>query len=245
MVVFRNFILIYFFIIANAAILYVIFKSVPVSSDILISLLIPIGITSICLSILINSATAMSVNFVLTFVFLIGLLLTGRENFIAIFIFLCSGGIASYAVKNIKTRPTIFRSGLYIGISNIILISAYALIYELDAKLWTKNAAYSLLNGIVCSVVSIGIMPFFENVLKIPTSFKLMELTDLNVPVLKEMLIEAPGTYHHSLMVANLAEAAAEAIGSNALLARVGSIYHDLGKLENPNLFCGKPASRR
>jgi putative nucleotidyltransferase with HDIG domain len=234
---FRNFILIYFFIIANAVILYVVFKSVSTSSDILISLLIPIGITSICLSILINSATAMSVNFILTFVFLIGLLLTGRENFIAIFIFLCSGGIASYAVKNIKTRPTIFRSGLYIGISNLILISAYALIYEVDAKLWTKNAGFSLLNGIVCSIVSLGIMPFFENVLKIPTSFKLMELADLNVPVLKEMLIEAPGTYHHSLMVANLAEAASEAIGANALLARVGAIYHDLGKLENPNYF--------
>lgn len=236
--VFRNFVLVYFFLIANAILLHVIFKwTSEHASNMLVSLLIPIGITSICMSILINNETSMSVNFVLTFIFLIGLLLTGKENFIAIFIFLCAGGVASFSVKKIRKRTTLFRAGLLISISNFILISAYALIYQITPHLWYKSAAVGIINGIVCSIVAMGIMPFFENILKLPTPFKLMELSDLNTPVLKEMLIEAPGTYHHSLMVANLAESAAEAIHSNAMLARVGSIFHDIGKLENPRYF--------
>ncbi len=234
---FRNFFLVYFFIIANIIIIHGIFKSVPQKFEIMISLLIPIGITSICLSILISNYMAMSVNFVLSFIFLVVLLLAEKNNFISFFIFLNAGGLSIFAVRNIKRRTTIFRAAIFISISNLILISAFTLIYKTSLKVWYQSALFGLANGITCSVVAIGIMPFFENVLKIPTSFKLMELADLNTPVLKDMLIDAPGTYHHSLMVANLAESAAEDIGVNALLTRVGAIYHDIGKIGNGKYF--------
>ncbi|MGI6778672.1 MAG: HD family phosphohydrolase [Acetivibrionales bacterium] len=86
-------------------------------------------------------------------------------------------------------------------------------------------------------VLTIGLLPFFESTFNIITPLKLLELTNPNQPLIKRLLVEAPGTYHHSLMVGNLAEVATESIRGNALLARVGAFYHDVGKLERPNFF--------
>ena len=92
-------------------------------------------------------------------------------------------------------------------------------------------------NGFVCAFVVTGILPVLEYIFKITTNISLLELSDLNHPLLKEMVIRAPGTYHHSLIVGNLAENAADAIGANSLLARVGAYYHDVGKLLKPEYF--------
>lgn len=93
-----------------------------------------------------------------------------------------------------------------------------------------------VLNGIVASVVLI-ILPIFEYIFKVVTNTSLLELSDLNHPLLRRLILEAPGTYQHSLVVANLSEAAADAIGANGLLARVGAYYHDVGKMIKPNYF--------
>jgi putative nucleotidyltransferase with HDIG domain len=82
-----------------------------------------------------------------------------------------------------------------------------------------------------------GVMPLLEDLFKITTDITLLELSDMNHPLLKQMVLKAPGTYHHSLMVGNLAEAAAETIGANSLLARVGAYYHDVGKIEKAEYF--------
>ena len=86
-------------------------------------------------------------------------------------------------------------------------------------------------------VLTIGLLPFFESVFSIVTPLKLLEISNPNHPLLKKLLIEAPGTYHHSLMVGNLAEIATEDLGGNALLARAGAYFHDVGKLKRPDLF--------
>ncbi len=94
-----------------------------------------------------------------------------------------------------------------------------------------------LINGVASSIVVIGILPIFEFIFKVVTNISLLELSDFNHPLLRRMILEAPGTYQHSLVVANLAEAAAEAIGANSLLARVGAYYHDIGKVIKPHYF--------
>ena len=94
-----------------------------------------------------------------------------------------------------------------------------------------------MLNGIVSSMIALGTLPLFESSFKIITPYGLAELADHNQPLLKRLQFEAPGTYHHSLMVSNLCEAAAEAIGANPILARVGAFYHDIGKLKRPLFF--------
>jgi putative nucleotidyltransferase with HDIG domain len=100
-----------------------------------------------------------------------------------------------------------------------------------------KGAGFGILNGILSSIIAVGLIPFFESFLKVPTRFKLLELADTNSPLLKRMQIEATGTYTHSIIVGNLAESAAANIGANALLARVGSYYHDIGKIDHASYF--------
>jgi putative nucleotidyltransferase with HDIG domain len=93
------------------------------------------------------------------------------------------------------------------------------------------------LGGFFSALIALGILPLLENLFGRTTNIKLLELADFTQPLLKRLMIEAPGTYHHSLIMASLAEQAAEAIGANALLARVGAYYHDIGKLSNPDYF--------
>ena len=95
----------------------------------------------------------------------------------------------------------------------------------------------AFLSGILSVILAIGILPFFEGIFNMITPLKLWNWRDPNHPLLKRLLMEAPGTYHHSLMVGNLAEVAARQIGGNALLARVGAYFHDVGKLKRPNFF--------
>ena len=96
---------------------------------------------------------------------------------------------------------------------------------------------YGLFNGFISPILTIGLLPIFESIFDVSTDITLLELSDLNRPLLKRLALEAPGTYHHSIIVANLAEAAAKAIGANVLLARVGAYYHDIGKIEKPEYF--------
>ncbi|PJC47268.1 MAG: HD family phosphohydrolase, partial [Candidatus Omnitrophica bacterium CG_4_9_14_0_2_um_filter_42_8] len=108
---------------------------------------------------------------------------------------------------------------------------------SLDFNTYMTEAFIGLANGVISAIIVTGILPIFETASKTITDISLLEIADLNHPVLKEMVIKAPGTYHHSLVVGNLAEAACEAIGANALLARVSSYFHDIGKIEKAEYF--------
>jgi len=117
-----------------------------------------------------------------------------------------------------------------------ILASDYGMRGE-DITRIAKAAGCSVGNAFFSTVVIMGLLPLFEYVFKITSNFTLLELSDLNRPLLKRMAIEAPGTYHHSIILGNLAEAAAASIGANPVYARVASYYHDIGKLKKPQYF--------
>ncbi len=140
-------------------------------------------------------------------------------------------------VRNIEKRTDFLRGGFAIGLINSIIVIAIGLMEEYTASNIFKNVLLSFVHGITNAILVMGIFPLYENIFGITTRFKLLELSDLNAKIFKRMLIKAPGTYNHSLMVANMAEAACEAIGANPILARVGGYYHDIGKVNKANFF--------
>ncbi len=145
----------------------------------------------------------------------------------------------AYCVSNIcyTKRSDLTKCGVQIGVVLFAgaIVSAI-LENHLEASDFT-NAVVALINGIAAGIIALGVIPIIENLFKIVTPYGLIELADHNQTLLSNLQYKAPGTYHHSLMVANLCEAAAEAIGANPILARVGAFYHDIGKLKRPLFF--------
>lgn len=151
--------------------------------------------------------------------------------------------ISTVAIARVKfsRRFDLIRTGIEIAVASlIVVITVYSLekcVIEVDNLLILKDTVCVFLNGILSGVIALGLLPLLESGFKIITPYGLAELADHNQPLLKRLQFEAPGTYHHSLMVSNLCEAAAEAIGANPILARVGAFYHDIGKLKRPLFF--------
>lgn len=143
-------------------------------------------------------------------------------------------------LTNQNRRSKIFEAGLFVALINIITLTAFMFMQNIQFSNTMQYVFYfaqGAISGVTSSVLTIGLLPFLEGTFGILSTIKLIELSNPNHPLLKKILTEAPGTYHHSVMVANLAEAACEAIGANGLLARVASYYHDLGKTKNPHYF--------
>lgn len=134
-------------------------------------------------------------------------------------------------------RVYLLISGVIIGFINAATIYLIGLMALSDISPVYDNCLWGLLGGLVSGVLSIGFQPLFEAIFNLATPSKLLELGNPNHPLLKRLMMEAPGTYHHSMIVANLAEAAAERIQANALLARTGAYFHDVGKLKRPQYF--------
>jgi len=149
---------------------------------------------------------------------------------------LCSGAVGAMIIHRHTSRLRIIGAGIAAGICNFIMVLALGLMTS-SAQSVLINALWVLAGGAIAGVLSIAMQPLLEAAFNLPTPMKLMELSNPNHPLLRRLLLEAPGTYHHSIVVANLAEAAAEAIGANPLLARVGGYYHDVGKLRRPLYF--------
>ncbi|MBX5475679.1 MAG: HDIG domain-containing protein [Clostridia bacterium] len=152
---------------------------------------------------------------------------------------LTGGFAAAVSVRRVDQRGEVMRGGFLAAGANLVAILATALLSGevADATGVWMDAAFGAINGMLSGILTIGSLPYLEQAFGILTSVRLLELSNPNHPLLRRMLREAPGTYHHSLMVANLCEAAAEAIDANPLLARVGAYYHDIGKLKRPYFF--------
>lgn len=153
---------------------------------------------------------------------------------------LISGLSGIIFLTNQNRRSKIFEAGLFVSFVNMATLASFMFMQNLqfaDTLQYIMYFTQGIISGIGSSVLTIGLLPFLEASFGILSSIKLIELSNPNHPLLKKILTEAPGTYHHSVMVANLSEAACEAIGANGLLARVGSYYHDIGKTKNPNFF--------
>lgn len=183
--------------------------------------------------IFLNVQIAVIVNLVIT----LSVSLIFRDNLTFVIMYIISGTVASFLSANANQRRRISLSGFVIGAVNILVVACIGIIEKKD---WTSifyEGGIAFVNGILSIILAIGILPFFEGIFNLITPLKLLELADPNHPLLKRLLMEAPGTYHHSLMVGNLAEAAVRQIGGNALLARVGAYFHDVGKLKRPSFF--------
>ncbi|MBA3830541.1 MAG: HDIG domain-containing protein [Chthoniobacterales bacterium] len=158
---------------------------------------------------------------------------------------LISGFTAVYLTLQVRRRSRLIRAGLCVGLAIWLLSLTFGLIGPINlfnpgATDWSMiglQSALAIGNGIVTAMLVGGALPILEHLFQITTDISWLEASDLNHPLLRRMTIEAPGTYHHSLVVANLAESAAEAIGANATLCRVCSYFHDVGKLVKPEYF--------
>ncbi|MCX8021285.1 MAG: HDIG domain-containing protein [Syntrophorhabdaceae bacterium] len=160
------------------------------------------------------------------------------EPGITTLIFALSGSIlSSYFSGRCENRNAILKAGLYTS----LILCIIALIFTPFEKLSISNihikCLFILLGGIGSSFIALGILPIIEHIFGYTTDVKLLELTNLEHPLLEEMMVNAPGTYHHSILVGNLSKAAAESIGANPLLARVASYYHDIGKMKMAHYF--------
>lgn len=151
--------------------------------------------------------------------------------------------VSMMAISQVKfsRRFDLIRTGIEIGLASLVLVvSIYLLekcLIDIDNTLIISDSILALINGLLSGGIALAALPLLESAFKIITPYGLAELADHNQPLLKRLQFEAPGTYHHSLMVSNLCEAAAESVGANPILARVGAFYHDIGKLKRPLFF--------
>lgn len=196
-------------------------------------LIIPIFIAPMLISIMLDLRLGVFVNLLLTLA--ISLITKGDQGFL--YTAVIGGTLSAFIVSGANQRSRISASGLVIAIANAAVITVVDLINKSSLSTIANEAALVAVNGMMSTILTIGTLPIFESAFNIITPLKLLELSNPNQPLIKKLLMEAPGTYHHSLMVGNLAEVATEAINGNALLARVGAYYHDVGKLKRPNFF--------
>lgn len=194
---------------------------------------VPFAAGAMLIAIIINVRLAILVNF---FIALFLAIMTGGD--LSLVLMIISGGtVGALLVHKATQRSIISRAGIFVALSNILVTISYAILGKAQLNTLLINLSLAVVNGLVTVIITLGLLPFLESSFNLITPLKLMELSNPNQPVLKRLMIEAPGTYHHSLMVGNLAELAVERLGGNALLARVGAYYHDIGKLQRPDFF--------
>lgn len=194
---------------------------------------IPLAATSLLTAVLLHPRLAIIVTVVMSLVF--GLM----NNFsLEVALVACFGGVTGVArALSVRTRGDVTRAGLWVGMSQALILGVVALFQSWPWQHAASHMAWALGGGLLSSLVALSVLPSLENFFSRPTNIKLLEMADVNHPLLKRMSIEAPGTYHHSLVMASLAEAAAESIGANGLLCRVGAYFHDIGKMAKPEYF--------
>lgn len=202
---------------------------------------VPMVFTPVLLCVLLGSRTGFAS--IIPMSILISGLAAGTDStflyeMILLLIMSLSGGICS--VRFMKSHPQRIRvllSGLIAAAVNVIVIVAIRWMTSTDTLDLISTCVWAMGGGVLSSILAVALQPVFEAVFHLPTPSKLLELCNPNQPLLRRLQLEAPGTYHHSLIVANLAEAAAEKIGANPYLARTAGYYHDIGKLKRPQYF--------
>ena len=150
-------------------------------------------------------------------------------------IFFLGGLCGAYKVRDARTRGALIEAGLFVAV--IQVVAAILMDPVINKQVLVFVLKPLAINGLICAVVVIATCKIFETLFGEITNFTLLELSDSSHPLMKRMVIEAPGSYHHSLIVSNLAEAAADAIDAHSLLVRVGAYYHDIGKMVHPEYF--------
>jgi hypothetical protein len=160
------------------------------------------------------------------------------KNFIFLLVVgLLTGLMAVLLTRNIRKRGHLIRAGFYVGLTAFVCSIGFGLLLGQKYPILLNQAMWAAATGVMTGVLVNMLLPILEAIFGITTNLSWLEMADLNHPLLRRLTLEAPGTYHHSLLVANLAEAAAVAVGANALQCRVCSYFHDVGKVIKPEYF--------
>lgn len=195
---------------------------------------LPLAVGAMLVVILVDIHTAIVFSFIISL--LMGVFVHG--NSLYVFYTFVGSIVAVFSVRDCKRRTGLLKAGLFVGFANIALLIAINLY---NVRLFTipgmLDLAFGFGGGVIVALIGSFLLPLCEFCFDVTTDIKLLELSDLNQPLLRNLLISAPGTYHHSMMVGTLAEEAAESIGENPLLARVSCYYHDIGKIVKPEYY--------
>ncbi|MGE0269110.1 MAG: HD family phosphohydrolase [Candidatus Omnitrophota bacterium] len=197
---------------------------------------VPVPAIALLTMLLFNSRT---LTFVMAFISstLVSLILNGGLDMMLTYFM--GGLVGAYSVREARTRGRLILAGFLISIMHtvcIFLLNPHPSLL-MSRPFLDQYLLPLILNGYISTFIVAATLKVFEYLFGVLTNFSLLELSDFNQPLLKRMILEAPGTYHHSLVVSNLAETAADAIGAHSLLTRVGAYYHDIGKMVKPEYF--------
>ena len=214
-------------------------RLIPIFSDnipnlyVLLRYMVPFYLGPIIIALLLNQRAGIFVSAIVCFI--TSLMFGESFEFMTATFLACL--VAVFCCNNVRNRGHIMRASLLGGATLALGGLILGLIHELNLVLIGKEMLAALVVSLATGIMVIGILPFFEGLFKLTTNITLLELTDYNHRLLRRLQLEAPGTYHHSLMVANLAENGAAAIGAKPLVCRVCSLFHDIGKLVKPEYF--------
>ena len=197
--------------------------------------LVPVAAASILITVLLDSETSFVITIFISF--FVALVFNGE--FEPVIINFIGGMVGVFSVSRVSQRSDLVRAGFYVsGVLALLIFSLNLLYPSIDWIYLIQTVSMGILNGVLVAILANGLLPYLENGFGLTSAVKLLELSNPSQPLLKRLLVEAPGTYHHSVIVGNLAEAAADNIeGADSLLARVGAYYHDIGKLKRPYFF--------
>ena len=195
--------------------------------------LIPLACTPMLLTLLINDKMSLFISMLNCI--LISIIVQFNPQIILIAI--TSSLLPAIVLKKMQMRNDILYSSVYVAVINAIITFSVGFLISNNVIDVLKITTFSFLGACISAIFTVGFLPFLESTFDIVTTVKLLELSNPNQPLLKRLLMEAPGTYHHSILVANIAEVAAESIGGNPVLTRVCAYYHDIGKIIRPYFF--------
>ena len=204
-----------------------------ISLNIISAYLIPIVCGAMLMTILIEYKLSLIVN-LLNLVFVAVVV---GFNPSVIILYVVAIVLGAISVKKVQERNDIIYSTAYITVILAVLTLTIGMISSNNLKENLIQTGLTIIGVLISGILSVGLLPFYESIFNVVTNIKLLELSNPNQPLMKKLLMEAPGTYHHSMMVANLAEAATEVVGGNPVIARVGAYYHDIGKTKRPYFF--------
>lgn len=206
----------------------------------LVGYLVPLAAGAMLMTVVLDAGLAVFTSVIWSL--LLGIMMEGQLSFALVGLAGCLAGI--FSLSSLSDRGGLIRGGVYVSLVNAAVILVFGLLNRVSSGVVLAGMGMGILNGFFSSVLTVGCLPYLEAVFGITSSVRLLELANPNHPLLKRLLMEAPGTYHHSILVGNLAEAAAEAVQADPLLVRVGSYYHDIGKLKRPYFFIENQMSR-
>ncbi|MBE9573509.1 MAG: HDIG domain-containing protein [Proteobacteria bacterium] len=195
---------------------------------------LPISLGAILICIFLGLDVAIAFSLIISI--LASIALEGKVEFLIYF--LLGSLLAAYGVRDCRERMVLIKTGMRVGLLNMVLA---LLIQALHGNLYSTTSALSIiagfLGGALAGVIATGFLPLIEMAFGFTTDIKLLELSSLDQPILKDLMVNAPGTYHHSVVVSTMVEATAESIHANPLLAKVSAYYHDIGKIKKPLYF--------